>query len=325
MESLKVLFITTDEELNSQSIDRKQGDYHENVALIGLRKLLGENCVDFPRKRILYHDWSNVAKENLHGRGFSLYHEPIADIPDSARNLDQDFDVILYGTSFNYGMKDLPELEKRCKLKFYIDGNDLYGQAPNNKYLVYDGERVIGTQIEPCFKTQLLEASENVFPFGCGLPESRILPINLENKSEWLQNSYPYEAYFLNKESFRGHYKYSDEEEYYKNLASSWFGISCKRGGWDAMRNYEIIAAGSVLLYRDYDKKPALCSPGDMPAISYSSLEELRDIANRLVVNFDATDEYIDILNRQREWLINNGTTEARARYIIKVLKGFLK
>ena len=42
---------------------------------------------------------------------------------------------------------------------------------------------------------------------------------------------------------------------------------------------------------------------------------------NRLVVNNTPTDEYHFYLNKQRQWLNNVGTTEARAREIIKTIE----
>jgi len=49
--------------------------------------------------------------------------------------------------------------------------------------------------------------------------------------------------------------------------------------------------------------------------------EELDTITNRLVVDNAPTDEYHFYLNKQREWLNNVGTTEARAREIIKTIE----
>lgn len=158
----------------------------ENMMLLGLRKLLGKDCVDYPRKRILYHDFSDVPRNSLHGRGFSLYHEPMQDIPDSARDLTgQRFDVILYGTVLANGMVRLPELEKKCRFKFFIDGNDLYGVAQNNIYVYHDGERLIGNQQIPSFKGQIITENPLVFPTGVGLPESRILPIDLGRRPSY--------------------------------------------------------------------------------------------------------------------------------------------
>lgn len=327
MSNLRILFITTDENKNLHDSSKSQGDYHENIALIGLRKLLGENCVDYPRKKILYHDFSSVPRHALHGKGFSLYHKPIEDIPDQCRNLDnQTFDVILYGTSFNYGMQDIPELEAKCKIKFYIDGNDLYGIAPNNQYIIFRNERLIGNQVIPAFKTQIIQEHPNLHPFGVALPKSRVLPIDLGRKKKLFQTTYPKEAFFeQSNERNRQHYIFDNEEAYYEDMAESWFGLTCKKGGFDAMRNCEIIAAGSVLLYRDYHLKPRYCSPVDLPTFNYSSKEELIELMNNLVINGRPSDEYIYMLHKQRQWLLNTATTEARAAYIIEVLESYVK
>jgi hypothetical protein len=77
--------------------------------------------------------------------------------PDHCRDLtNQTFDVILYGTAFAWGMQDIPELEKKCKIKFYIDGHDLYGHATAGNYIRYNGEILIGNQAKPSFKEQLI-------------------------------------------------------------------------------------------------------------------------------------------------------------------------
>jgi hypothetical protein len=323
---MKILFITTDENKNLHCADRAQGDYIENTILLGLRKLLGKNCVDYPRKRILYHDWSSVSRNSLHGRGFSLYHESMEDIPEKCRNLDtQTFDVILYGTAYAWNMTDIPELETKAKIKFYIDGHDLYGHATNGRYIDFRGERLIGNQISPSFKGQIIEEESHVYPTGVGLPESRMLEIDFSRKNQLIQKAYPRHAFFEPAyEVNRSHYLFTDENKYYEDMANSWFGLTCKRGGYDAMRHYEIIAAGAVLLYRDYNLKPKLCSPGDLPAMNYNSKEELIDIMNSLVVNNKPTGEYIHILNTQRKWLIDNATTVARANYILETLKKYV-
>ena len=323
---IKILYITTDENNNLHKPDRSQGDYMENLILLGLRKILKENCVEYPRKKILYHDFSTVSKDSLHGKGFSLYYEKMEDIPDHCRDLtNQTFDVILYGTAFAWGMEDIPELEKKCKLKFYIDGHDLYGHATAGNYIRYSGEVLIGNQAKPSFKEQLILEEPHVYPTGVGLPESRILPIDLSKKCQLYQKAYPRMANFeIPNESNRAHYIFTNEEDYYEDMSKSWFGLSCRRGGWDAMRNYEIIAAGSVLLFRDHYLKPRYCSPGDCPAISYSTKEELQQIMSSLIVDNKPTDAYINKLNEQRDWLINNATEIARAKYILSILEKYV-
>ena len=323
---IRILYITTDENRHLGSPDRAQGDCIENGMLIGLRKLLKHDCVEYPRKKILYGDFSSVKKSALHGAGFSIYHEPMEDIPPEHRDLaDKKFDVILYGTAYAWGMQDIPALEKKCKLKFYIDGHDLYGTATRGKYIYYRGEKLIGNQVTPAFKGQIIQEEPDLYPIGVGIPESRILPIDLSKKCQLIQKAYPRFANFEPvQEENRQHHIFTDEEMYYEDMAKSWFGLSCKRGGFDAIRHYEIIAAGAVLLYRDYDKKPRLCSPVDLPTIGYSSPEELKSVMNRLLKDGVPTDEYLNLLNEQRQWLIETATTEARAKYIVKILESYV-
>ena len=98
---MKILFVTTKN-------PKAQGDLLEVSILHGLRTILGDNCVDFPRKKIMYHDWSETKKEELHGRGFTLYKYTLQDIEN--RNIEQEYDVILYGVTEAYGEKEIQEI-----------------------------------------------------------------------------------------------------------------------------------------------------------------------------------------------------------------------
>lgn len=41
-------------------------------------------------------------------------------------------------------------------------------------------------------------------------------------------------------------YTFTDEKSYYEDYATSVFGQTCKKGGWDCMRHYEILANGCI-------------------------------------------------------------------------------
>ena len=45
-----------------------QNDYLEVSILHGLRALMGNDCVDYPRKKIMYHDFSDIPKDQLSGK-----------------------------------------------------------------------------------------------------------------------------------------------------------------------------------------------------------------------------------------------------------------
>ena len=295
---MNILYITTPN-------PRAQGDYQENVILHGLRNLIGSSVVDHPRKRVMYGDFSETTRDEMHGRGFTLYTVPLKDLDVAERQL-KSIDVILYGVTDAYGVTDYPEINKLCKNVWYVDGHD----TPDIKK-------------RPCFKRELFEAEENVFPTGFGIPHHQIRPIKLE-KSQVVQSTAPAESIFRQPTlgHLRLHYPYTwrQEKEYYEDMQNSWFGLTCKKGGWDSLRHYEIMAAGSLLLFKDYDKKPPLCAPQNLPSFSYSSPEELESIVNRLVVNNKPTKEYLEMLFAQREWLLKFGTTDSRALEVIKTL-----
>jgi len=311
---MKVVFITT---INPKS----QGDLLELSILHGMRSVLGANCIDFPRKKIMYHDFSEVSKNSLHGRGFTLLSTPIEDLTREERKIEG-IDAIIYGSGHMYGERRIPEIEEKCDNIWVLDGHDLYGNAPRK--ILFEGEEIIGTQFEKCFKRELVEDNlKNVYPTGFGIPIERIMPINLEGKTQLFQKTAPDDSLSKDVRDLGGgfkHHIFTEEKDYYNDLAASWFGLSCKKGGWDCLRHYEIIAAGSVLLFKDYDKKPKNCSPQHLPCISYSTKEELENITNSLIINEKPTKSYMDLLLKQRHWLYSSGTTEARALEILQTI-----
>ena len=313
---MKILFVTT-------SDPRAQGDLLEVSILHGLRELLGPECVDYPRKKVMYHDWSETSKDELHGRGFTLYKYPIKDLSSMERELVK-FDVVLYGVCEAYGERERQELNDLSGDNvWFLDGHDLYGQAPRK--INFQGESVIGVQKVPCFKRELVEPHlKNVYPIGFGIPEYQIRDIDIQKKDQLYQKTAPDDALFKRVTDLggsRNHHKFTIEEEYYNDLSRSWFGLTCKKGGWDCLRHYEIMAAGSLLLFKDYDSKPPLCSPQNLPCYSYSTREELQELMSELIIDNKPTDAYLSMLNKQRKWLIDNGTTIARAKNILSILK----
>jgi len=320
---MKILFVPT---ANPQ----KQGDLLEISILNGLREELGENCVDVPKKKILYHDFSESPKDELHGRGFSLVTYPIQDINPNLRQItdNHEFDAVIYGCGHAYGERTrIPQLDRLAKGNSWVlDGHDLYGHAPIKIH--YDGEEIIGNQYTKSFKRELvtgLDEINKIYPTGFGIPASRILPIDLSVKDQLFQKTAPDYSLFRDVNDLGGgfkHHSFTDENEYYHDLSRSWFGLTCKKGGWDTLRHYEIIAAGTLLLFRDYEKKPEYCSPMNLPTLSYSSPEDLNNIIHRLidVEKNIPTEEYLDLLDSQRRWLNENGTSKARAKYILNII-----
>jgi hypothetical protein len=297
--AFKVLYLTG---LNPKS----SGDFQEVCILHGLRSILGESCIDYPKKKILYRDFSESPQLDLHGKGFTLYTKSIKEIDNNLRENVKDIDYILYGVTNSYGVTDYEDLNKLTPNIWYLDGHDF----PN-------------IQKTPCFKRELFNEQKDVYPTGFGIPVNKIMDLNFNNKNQLYQKTAPSYSLFgrqiLGMEA-RGCYIFNNEDEYYDDMNKSWFGLTCMKGGWDSLRHYEILAAGSCLLFRDYDKKPFLCAPQELPCFTYSTQEELNNITNRLVINNKPTDEYYEMIFKQRDWLLKYGTTEARALDILKIM-----
>ena len=296
---MKILYVTTPG-------PNSQGDFQENMILHGFRSILSTGVVDFPRKKVMYGDFSETTKKELHGLGFTLYTVPIQDLDKNQRVLDQ-IDVVVYGVCNAYGVTDFPQINQHCNHIWYIDGHD----TPDIKKT-------------PCFKRELFQEQENVYPTGFGIPDHQIRPIDLSRKDQKFQKTAPAEAYF--KPEVMRHlvdyysYTWEQEQQYYDDMQRSWFGLSCKKGGWDSLRHYEIMASGALLLFANYDKKPVLCAPQNLPCFSYSSLDELDDLTNRLIIDGKPTKEYLEMLFAQRDWLLKFGTTKARGLDILRIL-----
>lgn len=312
---MRILFVTT--------VDAKsQGDLLEVSILHGLREVLGEDCVDFPRKKVMYHDWSSTKKEELHGGGFTLYRKPIKDLSEKQRELDN-FDYVIYGVSNAYGQQEIKEINNLVPKEniWHLDGHDLYGNAP--RMINFQGEEIIGVQKNNCFKRELVENVRNVHPIGFGIPEYQIRDVDFSLKNQIYQKTAPDSALFKEVNDLgggRSHHIFTDENDYYDDLSKSWIGLTCKKGGWDCLRHYEIIASGALLLFRDYDLKPKFCSPMFLPCLSYSTKEELDIITKQLVNDNKPTSLYLSLLDYQRQWLYSHGTTIARAKQILSVL-----
>jgi hypothetical protein len=296
---MKILFITTRD-------PQLQGDYLEVSMLYGLRAIFGNGIVDYPRKKVLYGDFSESPQDALHGRGFTLYTRAIDDISD--RNLGS-FDSILYGVTDSYGISDFPDLNALSENRWYLDGRD----SP-----------IISRR--PCFKRELFQPCNGVFATGLSIPSYQIRPMNLAGKDQLFQTTVPAAALSEGdvRVTGRSHYRFENEEDYYRDMQRSWFGITCKKGGWDCLRHYELMAAGACLVFRNYHLKPPTCSPGNIPCFTYSTTDELNDLLPSLVYKNKPTKNYIEMLYAQREWLQRYGTCESRATGIMRVVAASL-
>jgi len=81
-------------------------------------------------------------------------------------------------------------------------------------------------------------------------------------------------------------YIYKTEEDYYKGYQDSYFGITGKKGGWDCMRHYEILANGCI---------PLFCGIWNLPPKTMANFpRELIAETNKLYVELTGNNNSLD-------------------------------
>ena len=85
-----------------------------------------------------------------------------------------------------------------------------------------------------------------VYPISFSIPESKIID-HIPVKTRRFAHIVPGNL---------STYIYSDETSYYKGYQESVFGRTCKKGGWDCLRHYEILANGCIPWFEDLEKCP---------------------------------------------------------------------
>lgn len=108
-------------------------------------------------------------------------------------------------------------------------------------------------------------------------------------------------------------YIYKDEISYNKNYSDSYFSITYKKGGYDCLRHYEILANNSIPYYIDIDKIPNKTMTTFPKSIVKNAMNSLCDG----IKNFEIYDKYIQDLNK---YTINNLTCEKMAYNFIKLI-----
>jgi hypothetical protein len=269
-------------------------DYLADSLIIGLRELYEENCVEYPRKDILYGDL-----ECVYGRGFTLWSKPILDVPRGPAAFEET-DWVIYS---NYRRQQPVDWRLLVRNKdtaprvIYVDGCDDNNVEPG---------------VRPFFKRELFQAEPGVFSTGFGIPDRLIRPLAIEKKSQLIQTHVQDEEFASDSG-----YKFTEEKDYYDDLARSLFGITMRKGGWDCMRHYEIMAAGTVVMFKNFDQKPAACAPQCPHIISYTDRKDFLAKTNRLLTDGKPNAEYMKVLQAQREWLLANATCRMRAAQLL--------
>jgi hypothetical protein len=145
----------------------------------------------------------------------------------------------------------------------------------------------------------------NIFPLSYCIPDEYVIDAeNICEKKHIIADLIPGKIM-----TYR--FGVNDESEYYKMYKESLFAFTHKKGGWDCMRHYEIMASGCIPIFEDLDKCPK------DTLISFP--KELIIEANKKLLPWknEYSDEYKNYVEKMINHVKNNCTTSANAKYFL--------
>jgi hypothetical protein len=134
-----------------------------------------------------------------------------------------------------------------------------------------------------------------IYPIGFSIPEEKIVE-TVPEKKKVLATVIPgkLDTYIFDK-----------EEDYYKDYQQSKYALTTKKGGWDCLRHYEILANGCIPLFSNIDKCPS---------------QTMTFFPKQLVIDANSNpDKYEYYASKLLEYTRQHLTTEKMASYILKI------
>lgn len=279
-------------------------DYQCDCLAHGLISL-GHDVTDIHRLSYLYDTLTPEQKAKLYGRGFSLYgllSEPEVDRGDIERKIQlKYFDLVVFG-SIQRNQQYLPQvLEYTPVAKIvFIDGEDHVG--------ILSG--LLGRGIY--FKRELVSANLGLHPIHFAIPKEKIGTIASQKQKAMA---------FIDPRD-PGTYIYTDEKKYYTDYAESLFAVTKKKGGWDCMRHYEIMANGCIPYFLGLENCPREIMTGFPKCEVLHASNVVRDLGVDWFLS-EAGQKLWHALNSRIQAIFQkNCTTVALADYVLRTVRG---
>jgi hypothetical protein len=305
-------------------------DYLSDSLFHGLRAVLGDRVLDYPKREMAYDTLPSHVRPRLYGRGFTLY-GLLDDLPLDRMQVPErlakgEFDLVVVADiwrDFGLYVENLPTLRRltargRTRVAI-VDGTDspaLYPYGPRFWRVPAWWALPRAHTRFPYFKrewrgwTHLGTARplRSVHPIAFSIPEEKIVAAPPPKDKDW--PLHVVDAEVAARVGGKTGYGFADEETYVADLRRSRFGITTKRAGWDCLRHYEIAANGAVPCFRALHRKPASNAPHGLHAGNCIPYTSWRDLSAKV----DALDgpRYRELQRGALEWARAN-STRARA------------
>jgi len=279
--------------------DKPDSDHQCDHLFHGLRTILGPDIVDVVR--------ADRAYTSSFGEG-KLF--PLSELSFTFGGLLPDIEV---------DREDIPHKIKSCYFDYVF-----YGSIHRDKsYLpevlsTYIPSRIvfIDGEDDQFFAPQLGQGF--YFKRELAAPEPRAFPIQFAIPKEKIVRDIPSKKYLMCPASpsamdSSGVRIFTDESKYYRLYGQSYFAETKKKGGWDCLRHYEIIAAGSLPYFKELENCPATT----MTLLPKKELLVARDLCDDWAVLSSKEHMWDNLASRVRGILEEHLTTEALAKRVL--------
>jgi hypothetical protein len=224
-------------------------DFMNDMVFHGLRSLFGSDVIDYNEAWYMYDDFRKYWSDRIpgrgteYGRGFTLYGRlpkltiDRTDIENKIKT--KYFNKIIYGSvTRNFDHWNLVHRYYNPSDIIFIDGED------NQQWI-----QPLVTQ-GTYYKRELVPLVDEY--------KNYIMPINFCIPKELIVNEVPKKEkdYATIIPGDKLTYIYTEEKPYYEDYKKSYFGVTCKKGGWDCLRHYEILMNGCIPFFEELDQCP---------------------------------------------------------------------
>jgi hypothetical protein len=318
-------------------------DYLSDSVFHGLKSLLGENVVDFPKADRMYRNCPDAVRQRIRGGAMTLY--GLLDDVESCRydltvRIEQgEFDLVVFGDiyrDFGNFVQLLRHLDpRRTALLDGADVDSLYPYAGKwwrsprhwflpraNRFPYFKRELTPRTLRYRSFLALPEWAARwvpfgNLHPIAFSIPAEKVVaerPAKYKLFAAHVVD--PEVAVHIPESSLVA--PFSSESDYYEDLRQSRFGVTMKRSGWDCLRHYELAANACVPCFRDLDRKPPSCAPHGLDSSNCIVYHNPGDLMQQIRAVTDT--RYEQLQAAALDWARANTTVE-RARQLLRAMQ----
>jgi len=241
-------------------------DYQSDMLFHGLRKVLGKDCVDAQRFWWMYSKDKEERPDDfpkIWGKGFTMYglldDEEVDRTTIPEQLVNNEFDMLVL--PLHHSIAQMPEIVVpmvKNSLRYFEGKQIAIIDGWDQPYIAQELLNLCRQHGIKYFKRELTSDIEGVYPISFAIPEEKIWQAT---RPPWFEHDIA-PLVPVNQSidpSYMSTYIYDTEEEYYDMYRKSRWALTSRKGGWDTLRHYEIIANGALPIFVDIENCPKNC------------------------------------------------------------------